>query len=301
MPSARATAEPGRTDRRGQRARRSRGDHGLRRWRLPGDLHKLWRTRHPKHYHLEYGNTCMGYEIAGGLGIKMAAPDREVYVMVGDGSYLMMNSEIVTSIQEGYKLTIVLLDNDGYKSIGALSRSLGQDGFGTRYVYPKQCTQRRRGGGNVSNPARRSRRQRASLGAHVIECGTYDDFVRAMRQHAPSTTRPLSTSRTTVYTAFRATKVGGMCPSPKQARCTPLTPPARSGKKIARRSVISSSNMVDGTLYASRPRPSPIGTRRKHYGRYQRYSPSHLTSVGIDKYHLSACTKLALAWKLHIR
>ena len=103
---------------------------------LPGDLHKLWRARHPKQYHLEYGYSTMGYEIAGGLGIKMAAPEREVYVLVGDGSYLMMSSEIVTSIQEGYKLTIVLMDNDGYKSIGGLSRSLGQGGFGTRYVYP---------------------------------------------------------------------------------------------------------------------------------------------------------------------
>ncbi len=101
---------------------------------LPGDLHKLWRTRHPKNYSMEYGYSCMGYEIAGGLGIKMATPDRDVYVMVGDGSYLMMNSEIVTSIQEGYKLILVLLDNAGFKSIGALSRSLGQDGFGTRYV-----------------------------------------------------------------------------------------------------------------------------------------------------------------------
>src|SRR5260370_35284751 len=79
----------------------------------------------------------MGCEIVGGLGAKMAAPDRDVYVMVGDGSYLMMNSEIVTSIQENYKLIIVLLDNHGFKSIGSLSRSLGLDGFGTRYVYPR--------------------------------------------------------------------------------------------------------------------------------------------------------------------
>src|SRR5881397_3146127 len=103
----------------------------------PGDLHKLWRARHPKNYHLEYGYSCMGYEIAGGLGIKMAAPEREVYVMVGDGSYLMMNSEIVTSIQEDKKLIVVLLDNSGFKSIGSLSRSLGQQGFGTRYIYPQ--------------------------------------------------------------------------------------------------------------------------------------------------------------------
>ncbi|HZF58925.1 MAG TPA: 3D-(3,5/4)-trihydroxycyclohexane-1,2-dione acylhydrolase (decyclizing) [Rubrobacter sp.] len=104
---------------------------------MPGDLHKLWRTRDPKGYHVEYGYSTMGYEIAGGLGIKMAAPEREVYVMCGDGSYLMMNSEIVTSVQEGYKLTIVLLDNAGFASIGALSRSVGSQGFGTQYRYRK--------------------------------------------------------------------------------------------------------------------------------------------------------------------
>ncbi|MBA2375530.1 MAG: 3D-(3,5/4)-trihydroxycyclohexane-1,2-dione acylhydrolase (decyclizing) [Rubrobacteraceae bacterium] len=102
---------------------------------MPGDLHKLWRTRDPKGYHVEYGYSCMGYEISGGLGVKMADPEREVYVMVGDGSYLMMSSEIITSIQEGYKLTIVLVDNSGFSSIGALSRSVGSQGFGTQYRY----------------------------------------------------------------------------------------------------------------------------------------------------------------------
>src|SRR5262249_32403294 len=96
---------------------------------LPGDLHKLWRARDPKGYHLEYGYSTMGYEIAGGLGIKMADPEREVYVMVGDGSYLMMAQEIVTSIQEGYKLNIVVLDNHGFSSIGGLSRACGSGGF----------------------------------------------------------------------------------------------------------------------------------------------------------------------------
>jgi len=102
---------------------------------LPGDLHKLWRTRQPGGYHLEYGYSCMGYEIAGGLGAKMANPDREVYVMVGDGSYLMMAQEIVTSIQEGYKLNIVLLDNHGFSSIGGLSRGSGNQGLGTNYRF----------------------------------------------------------------------------------------------------------------------------------------------------------------------
>ena len=104
---------------------------------MPGDLHKLWRTRDPKGYHVEYGYSTMGYEIAGGLGVKMADPSREVYVMVGDGSYLMMNSEIVTSVQEGHKLTIVLVDNAGFSSIGSLSRSVGSRGFGTQYRYRK--------------------------------------------------------------------------------------------------------------------------------------------------------------------
>jgi len=112
---------------------------------MPGDLHKLWRTRDPKGYHVEYGYSTMGYEIAGGLGVKMADPGREVYVLVGDGSYLMMAQEIVTSLQEGMKLTVVLVDNQGYSSIGALSRSLGTRGFGTRL--------QRRGAGTMGDDA----------------------------------------------------------------------------------------------------------------------------------------------------
>ena len=102
---------------------------------LPGDLHKLWRSRDPKSYHLEYGYSCMGYEVAGGLGVKMAAPDREVFVMVGDGSWLMMSSELVTARQEGVKLIVVLIDNGGYGSIGSLSQALGSQGFGTQLRY----------------------------------------------------------------------------------------------------------------------------------------------------------------------
>ncbi|MEP6694377.1 MAG: 3D-(3,5/4)-trihydroxycyclohexane-1,2-dione acylhydrolase (decyclizing) [Chloroflexota bacterium] len=104
---------------------------------LPGDLHKLWRTRDPKGYHVEYGFSTMGYEIAGGLGVKMAAPDREVFVMVGDGSYLMMAQELVTAVQEQIKLVVVIVDNHGYASIGGLSRSLGSQGFGTHYRFRK--------------------------------------------------------------------------------------------------------------------------------------------------------------------
>ena len=102
---------------------------------LPGDLHKLWRARDPKSYHLEYGYSCMGYEIAGGMGVRMAAPDRDIFVMVGDGSWLMMSSELVTARQEGVKLIVVLIDNGGYGSIGSLSASLGSAGFGTQLRY----------------------------------------------------------------------------------------------------------------------------------------------------------------------
>ncbi len=149
---------------------------------LPGDLHKLWRSRHPKNFHLEYGYSCMGYEIAGGLGVKMAAPDREVYIMQGDGGYLMLNAEIVTSIQEGYKLTIIIFDNFGYKSIGGLSRSLGQEGFATRYVYPKEdVLPGDDAGENVEVLPVDLAANARSLGAHVIECKTYEDFANAIK------------------------------------------------------------------------------------------------------------------------
>lgn len=105
---------------------------------LPGDLHKLWKPYQPGGYHLEYGYSCMGYEIAGGLGVKMAKPDKEVIVMVGDGSYQMLSSELITAIQEGIKITVVLLDNHGYGSIGSLSESVGSQGFGTNYRYRKE-------------------------------------------------------------------------------------------------------------------------------------------------------------------
>jgi 3D-(3,5/4)-trihydroxycyclohexane-1,2-dione acylhydrolase (decyclizing) len=131
---------------------------------LPGDLHRLWRTRDPKGYHLEYGYSCMGYEIAGGLGVKMAAPDREVYVMLGDGSWLMMSSELVTSVQEGFKLTVVLLDNHGFQSIGGLSRAIGSGGFGTKYRFRTSSNGQLDGEPVPVDYASNAR----SLGAHVI-------------------------------------------------------------------------------------------------------------------------------------
>jgi 3D-(3,5/4)-trihydroxycyclohexane-1,2-dione acylhydrolase (decyclizing) len=152
---------------------------------MPGDLHKLWRTRDPKGYHVEYGYSTMGYEIAGGLGVKMAAPEREVYVMCGDGSYLMMNSEIVTSIQEGYKLTIVLVDNSGFSSIGALSRSVGSQGFGTQYRYRKNGTI---GLDSEEDPGEvlpvDLAANAASLGAHVMRTSSVDELRDALKEAA---------------------------------------------------------------------------------------------------------------------
>lgn len=145
---------------------------------LPGDLHKLWRTRDPKGYHLEYGYSCMGYEIAGGLGVKMAAPEREVYVMIGDGSYLMMAQEIVTSIQEGHKLTIVLLDNHGFSSIGGLSESIGSGGFGTEYRYRNRKTGLLDGKVLPIDFAENAR----SLGAHAITCTDRRTLVAGLRE-----------------------------------------------------------------------------------------------------------------------
>lgn len=149
---------------------------------LPGDLHKLWRARHPSQYHVEYGFSTMGYEIAGGLGVKMADPSREVYVMVGDGSYLMLSSEIVTSIQYGYKLTIVLIDNSGYQSIGGLSRSLGQAGFGTRFV--SNLTSQPALDDDVPHEPLHVdlAANAASLGAEVIRCGSTMDVVAALEK-----------------------------------------------------------------------------------------------------------------------
>jgi 3D-(3,5/4)-trihydroxycyclohexane-1,2-dione acylhydrolase (decyclizing) len=139
---------------------------------LPGDLHKLWRARDPKGYHMEYGYSCMGYEIAGGVGVKLAAPDRRVYVLVGDGSYLMMAQEIVTAVQEHIAMTIVLLDNDGFASIGGLSESVGSGGFGTRYRERNPETGELDGGLLAVNLAANAE----SLGAKVWRANTIAAF-----------------------------------------------------------------------------------------------------------------------------
>jgi 3D-(3,5/4)-trihydroxycyclohexane-1,2-dione acylhydrolase (decyclizing) len=166
---------------------------------LPGDLHKLWRTRDTKGYHLEYGYSCMGYEIAGGLGVKLADPSRDVYVMVGDGSYLMMNSEIATMVQEGVKVTIVLLDNHGFASIGNLSDSVGSKGFGTEYRYRQgQALQ-----GEVLPIDYGA--NAASLGAHVIRASTRDELAKAIEASREIRNRPVCI----VVETDREQRVGG--------------------------------------------------------------------------------------------
>ncbi len=102
---------------------------------LPGDLHRLWRVRSPKAYHMEYGFSCMGYEVAGALGAKLAEPEREVYALVGDGSYIMLHSELLTSLQEGRKIVVLVFDNSGYQCIHGLQRAHGSNGFGNELRY----------------------------------------------------------------------------------------------------------------------------------------------------------------------
>jgi 3D-(3,5/4)-trihydroxycyclohexane-1,2-dione acylhydrolase (decyclizing) len=130
---------------------------------LPGDLHRLWRARDPDGYHMEYGYSCMGYEVAGAVGAQMAAPDRQVYSLVGDGSWLMMSSEVATAVQEGLGLIFVLIDNHGFGSIAALSESLGSQGFGTRFRH-------RDNSGELAGPPLRLDfvSNAASLGAAVV-------------------------------------------------------------------------------------------------------------------------------------
>jgi 3D-(3,5/4)-trihydroxycyclohexane-1,2-dione acylhydrolase (decyclizing) len=159
---------------------------------LPGDLHKLWRTTDPKGFHLEYGYSTMGYECAAGIGAKMACPDREIFVMVGDGNYLMMNNEIVTAIQEGIKVTIILLNNKGFGSIGALSESIGSQRFGTKYRYRDKKTGLLTGQPLPVNFAQNA----SSLGAHAIEATDIKSLKNALAEAKKQTATTVITIET---------------------------------------------------------------------------------------------------------
>jgi 3D-(3,5/4)-trihydroxycyclohexane-1,2-dione acylhydrolase (decyclizing) len=160
---------------------------------MPGDLHKLWRATDPdgKGYHVEYGYSCMGYEIPGGMGVKLAAPDREVFVMVGDGSYLMLPGELPTAVAEGMKLVIVLVQNHGYASIGALSRSVGGAGYGTHYRVPDDGRPPIDDGRSHDPVPVDLAANAESLGAHVLRAHTIDELRGALEQAKAHTGGPV--------------------------------------------------------------------------------------------------------------
>ncbi|MFF3377350.1 3D-(3,5/4)-trihydroxycyclohexane-1,2-dione acylhydrolase (decyclizing) [Streptomyces sp. NPDC002680] len=151
---------------------------------MPGDLQQLWRARDPKAYHVEYAYSCMGYEVAAGVGAKMADPTREVVVLVGDGSYLMMAQEIVTMVSEGLKVIVVLVQNHGFASIGALSESLGSQRFGTKYRYRNGDSGQLDGDVLPVDLAANA----SSLGADVLHATSVDEF-RAAMEKAKAATR----------------------------------------------------------------------------------------------------------------
>ena len=166
----------------------------------PGDLHKLWRAKTPNSYHMEYGYSCMAYEIPASLGVKLADPSREVFVWVGDGTYLMNPTEILTAVQEGIKVIIIVVDNHGFGSIGALSGSLGSAGFGTRF--------NRRSGDSGQLDGERLKvdfaANAASLGAEVFTPHSLGDFKHALQQ-----ARKLDHTSVIVVEADREVKVPG--------------------------------------------------------------------------------------------
>ncbi|MFI7005478.1 3D-(3,5/4)-trihydroxycyclohexane-1,2-dione acylhydrolase (decyclizing) [Streptomyces sp. NPDC050145] len=142
---------------------------------MPGDLHKLWRARDRKAYHVEYGYSCMGYEIPAALGVRLADDSRDVFALVGDGGYLMMPTELTTAVQERIKVIVVLVQNHGFHSIGSLSESVGSQRYGTRYRY-RSADGRLDGPGLPTDLAANAR----SLGAHVIEVRTRGELVDAI-------------------------------------------------------------------------------------------------------------------------
>jgi 3D-(3,5/4)-trihydroxycyclohexane-1,2-dione acylhydrolase (decyclizing) len=156
---------------------------------MPGDLHKLWRVRDRKAYHVEYGYSCMGYEVPASLGIRLADETRDVFALVGDGGYLMMPTELVTAVQERTKVVVVLVQNYGFHSIGSLSESLGSQRFGTRYRMRGESSGRLDGDVIPVDLAANAR----SLGAQVIEVHSYAELEQAIKQAkaAPADAGPI--------------------------------------------------------------------------------------------------------------
>ncbi|MEZ0491584.1 3D-(3,5/4)-trihydroxycyclohexane-1,2-dione acylhydrolase (decyclizing) [Kineococcus sp. TBRC 1896] len=161
---------------------------------LPGDLHCMWRSRDPKQYHVEYGYSCMGYEIPGAIGVKLAAPDRDVFVTVGDGSYLMMPTELVTAVQEGVKLIVVILQNHGFASIGALSEQHGSQRYGTK--YRRRTPEGRLEGDELPVDLAANA---ASLGVRAVRAGTREELVEALREAKASSESTVVHVETDLY------------------------------------------------------------------------------------------------------
>lgn len=144
---------------------------------LPGDLQRLWRTSRPDTYHMEYGFSCMGYEVSGAFGVSLAAPQRDVYALVGDGSYLMLHSELLTSLQEGRKITVLLFNNHGFQCIHNLQREHGSDGFGNEFRYREGGTGRYTGEVLPIDFAAHAR----SLGAASYKAANTEELREALR------------------------------------------------------------------------------------------------------------------------
>lgn len=153
---------------------------------LPGDLHRLWRSKNPKTYHLEYGFSCMGYEVAGGLGVKMAQPDSEVYVLVGDGSFIMLHTELLTSIQENHKINVIIFNNSGYQCIHHLQRAHGSKGFGNEFRH--RCNDSKQLSGQTLNID--FTQYAKSLGAQSFFANNADELREIIKQTKNS---PVST------------------------------------------------------------------------------------------------------------
>jgi 3D-(3,5/4)-trihydroxycyclohexane-1,2-dione acylhydrolase (decyclizing) len=162
---------------------------------MPGDLHRVWRPGNPLSYGIEYGYSCMGYEVAAGVGAKLADRDREVITFIGDGTWLMLSSELLTSVQEGLKQTVLIVDNKGYGSIGALSETVGSEGFGTRFEMRNQTTHQFQQGENLPIDFMKAAE---ALGADVLKATTAAELKDAM-------TKAIASDRTTViYTIVDA-------------------------------------------------------------------------------------------------
>ncbi len=196
---------------------------------MPGDLHKLWRVRERKAYHVEYGYSCMGYEVPASLGIRLADETRDVFAMVGDGGYLMMPTELVTAVQERIKVIVVLVQNHGFHSIGSLSEELGSQRFGTRYRY-RDADGRLEGDVLPVDLAANAR----SLGVHVIEVASRDELAKAIRvaKQAAEGSGPIVIHVNTDPTDLRARQPGvvGRPGQPgRRARIDPRRLPALRG------------------------------------------------------------------------